>query len=127
RDNPVSFIVKKILSGESFDLVDDNIVNMIHVEDLSNAIKKLSLSDLKGVYNLSGDVSECRYDLGIRIAKIMGSDLNKINKVSGSNFKMAAKRPYNTSFDNKKMKSVLNIEPKNIDIAISEILNAKAY
>ncbi|TNZ15166.1 dTDP-4-dehydrorhamnose reductase, partial [Vibrio parahaemolyticus] len=78
RDNPVSFIVKKILSGESFDLVDDNIVNMIHVEDLSNAIKKLSLSDLKGVYNLSGDVSECRYDLGIRIAKIMGSDLNKI-------------------------------------------------
>lgn len=92
RDNPVSFIVKKILSGESFDLVDDNIVNMIHVEDLSNAIKKLSLSDLKGVYNLSGDVSECRYDLGIRIAKIMGSDLNKINKVSGSNFKMAAKR-----------------------------------
>ncbi|NCG44800.1 dTDP-4-dehydrorhamnose reductase, partial [Vibrio parahaemolyticus] len=53
--------------------------------------------------------------------------LNKINKVSGSNFKMAAKRPYNTSFDNKKMKSVLNIEPKNIDIAISEILNAKAY
>ena len=127
RDNPVSFIVKKILSGESFELVDDNIVNMIHVEDLSNAIKKLSLSDLKGVYNLSGNVSECRYDLGIRIAKIMGSDLNKINKVSGSSFKMAAKRPYDTSFDNKKMKEALNIEPKDIDIAISEMLDAKAY
>ncbi|EGQ8492753.1 sugar nucleotide-binding protein [Vibrio cholerae] len=127
RDNPVSFIIKKILSGESFELVDDNIVNMIHVEDLSVAIKKLSLSDLKGVYNLSGNISECRYDLGIRVAKIMGSDVSKINKVSGSNFKMVAKRPYDTSFDNKKMRVVLNIEPKNIDVAISEILDAQAY
>lgn len=127
RDNPVTFIIKKLLVGDDITLVDDNIVNMIHVSDLSMAIKKLSLSDLIGVYNLSGDISECRYDLGIRVAKIMGKDIGCITKVSGDTFKMEAQRPYDTSFQNKKMKEILDIQPKDIDTAISEILNAKAY
>lgn len=127
RDNPVSFIIKRILSKEELVLVDDNIVNMIHVDDLSSAINKLSLEDYKGVFNLSGDISECRYELGVRICRIMNYDLSSVKKVSGSNFRTEAKRAYNTSFDNAKMKNELGIMPKNINDAIDEIVRNKTY
>ncbi|EGQ7993265.1 sugar nucleotide-binding protein [Vibrio vulnificus] len=127
RDNPVSFIVKKITAKEELRLVDDNIVNMIHVDDLSSAICKLSMEDYKGIFNLSGDVSECRYDLGVRICRVMNVDLKGITKISGSSFKTEAKRAFNTSFNNDKMKSELGILPRNIDDAIDEIISKKAY
>ncbi|ENI4486276.1 sugar nucleotide-binding protein [Vibrio fluvialis] len=127
RDNPVSFIIKKIIAKENLVLVDDNIVNMIHVDDLSSAINKLALEDYTGVFNLSGDISECRYDLGVRICRVMNVDLECIKKVSGSSFKTEAKRAYDTSFNNTKMKKELGIFPRNINDAINEIVSNKAY
>ncbi|HHI5411136.1 TPA: NAD(P)-dependent oxidoreductase [Vibrio metoecus] len=127
RDNPVSFIVRKLMDGDSLTLVDDNIVNMIHVSDLSAAIKKLALENHRGLYNLSGDVSECRYDLGLRVAKLIGVSEDKITKVAGKSFKMAAPRPKDTSFDNSKMKALLGIKPENIDKKILEVVSCGEY
>lgn len=127
RDNPVSFIIKKLISGEDLKLVDDNIVNMIHVDDLKHAIKKLALGEHLGVFNISGDVSECRYELGVRVLKILKLESEKIKKVDGSCFSVKAPRPLDTSFDNSKMKNELGIRPIDIDLAIEEIIEKKAY
>jgi len=127
RDNPVTFYIRELLNNKSLTLVDDNIVNMIHVDDLAKAIELLSLDSHIGVFNLSGDHSECRYDLGIKIASLLNISLERVKKVSGSSFKMAAKRPYDTSFLNEKMKTELGINPRDINSSILEIINEKSY
>jgi dTDP-4-dehydrorhamnose reductase len=127
RDNPVTFCIRKLVNGESLTLVDDNIVNMIHVEDLSYAIEKLCLGDKIGIYNLAGDISECRYDLGVRITNILNISKDKIEKVSGAIFKVKAKRPINTAFSNEKMKSELGIIPRDFDCSIQDMINDKSY
>ncbi|WP_318435489.1 SDR family oxidoreductase [Photobacterium leiognathi] len=121
RHNPVTFYIEKLMKGENINLVDDNYVNMLHVDDLALCLNKILKEKLKGSFNLSGDISECRYDLGYRICSVCGFPHNLIKKVSGSEFKTKAKRPYNTSFDNTKMKKTLKIKPKNLDNSILEI------
>ncbi|HDY7922016.1 TPA: NAD(P)-dependent oxidoreductase [Vibrio vulnificus] len=123
RHNPVTFYLEKILNNESLKLVDDNVVNMLHVYDFVLAINEVIANNHLGLFNLSGDVSECRYSLGLRICRLLGINSEIIEKVSGDTFVVAAKRPKNTSFNNNKMKTILNIKPRDLDSSILEIID----
>lgn len=121
RHNPVTYFVEKLINNECIKLVDDNIVNMVHVKDFADAIKYIVENKLKGEFNISGDISESRYDLGVRICNVLDIDLSLIEKVSGDDFIMLAKRPKNTSFDNSRMKRELKIKPRSLNNTIMDI------
>ncbi|EPT9250875.1 SDR family oxidoreductase [Photobacterium damselae] len=121
RHNPVTYFVEKLINQEKIKMVDDNIVNMIHVKDFADAISAIVNLQLTGEFNISGDISESRYDLGVRICRVLNIDLSLIEKVSGDDFILPAKRPKNTSFNNEKMKSKLNIYPRCLDETIRNI------
>ncbi len=122
RHNPVTFYLEKILNNENLKLVDDNIVNMLHVDDFVLAVNRVIENNHVGLFNLSGDISECRYSLGLRICRLLEINTDIIEKVSGDMFVVAAKRPKDTSFDNGKMKDILNIKPRDLDSSILEII-----
>ncbi|MCD9490700.1 sugar nucleotide-binding protein [Photobacterium phosphoreum] len=121
RHNPVTYFVEKLINNESIKLVDDNIVNMVHVKDFADAVSFIIDNKLTGEFNISGDVSESRYDLGVRICNVLDIDLSLIEKVSGKDFIMLAERPNNTSFNNSKMKIELKIKPRSLDRTIMDV------
>ncbi|WP_196588951.1 SDR family oxidoreductase [Aliivibrio fischeri] len=123
RHNPVTFYLEKIINKEKLQLVDDNIVNMLHIDDFVLAVKKVIDNNLVGLFNLSGDISECRYSLGLRICRLLNVDEDSIERISGEFFSVPAKRPKNTSFNNEKMKGTLGIIPKELDSSLLEIID----
>jgi dTDP-4-dehydrorhamnose reductase len=121
RDNPVSFILKKLLNNEKLTLVNDNIVNMLYADDFVLSMRACLLKSITGVVNLSGDVSENRYELGKRICNLFGFDAELIKETDGKNFKLPATRAFETTFDNQKMKDVLGIQPSAVNHNIKRI------
>ena len=104
RHNPVSLIIDSIENDREINLVNDVLVNILFVEDLVKAIERLLLINYCGSINIAGDEIYSRYTLGLRISEILNKGGHLIREVSSSEFKTAARRPLNTSFDNTLMK-----------------------
>jgi dTDP-4-dehydrorhamnose reductase len=124
RPNPVSFCIENMKKGHPLKLVDDNIVNYLHVDNFVEAVNVVVNEKINGTFNLAGDISLSRYDLGCKISSTCGFEIDNLSKVSGATFPVVAKRPRDTSFDNSKMKSVLNIKPKDFEAELLSICNS---
>lgn len=127
RHNPVTFILDKLANSEPLQLVDDNYVNMLYVGDFAKAITSIIRNNSKGEFNLSGNIIENRYELGLRICDVCGFPRDLISLVSGEHFPVKAKRPYNTSFDNFKMENELGIKITDLNNKIKEIYTSAKF
>lgn len=121
RPNPTSMIINQLSNGKHLKLVDDVLVNILYIGDLVRTIDKLVNVDFSGLINISSDEIYSRYDLGLKIAEIMGIDANLIESVTSSEFKTIAPRPLNTSFDNSLMKK-FGIQPMPLSDVVQELL-----
>lgn len=108
RTNPAKFIVDRLIRGESTYLVNDVFNNLLYINDLTYALDKLIELDLQGTFNISGDEVVNRYEFGLLIAKALSLDESLIIECDSSKFGVLANRAANTSFDNNKIKSVID-------------------
>jgi dTDP-4-dehydrorhamnose reductase len=106
RQNPVSMIVNRLNKNKVIKLVDDMYVNILFIDDLVSVIDKVIEKNFYGLINVSGDVVYSRYELGIKLAKLMNKNTSLVKSASFKDFNTLAKRPENTSFDNSIMKSL---------------------
>ena len=120
RPNPVSMIIERLKNNQPLTLVDDVLVNILYVGDLVRAINQLIEMDFKGLINISGDEVYSRYELGLKIAKLIGSKEDLISSATSTEFETIANRPMNTSFDNTLMKS-MRIETHKLKQVISKL------
>ncbi len=49
--NPVTFYIEKLMKGENINLVDDNYVNMLHVDDLALCLNKILKENSRATFN----------------------------------------------------------------------------
>ncbi len=122
RQNPFPFFLDRLLENKDIVAVDDVYVNMLHVDDLVHCIAKSIDDSIYGDFNISGDDIVNRYEFVSMIKNSLPDCSSTIKKVSSSEFKTAARRPMNTSFDNSKMKSILAVHPQNLSATIGRLV-----
>ncbi len=113
RDNPFSWIVKKLGNNEPMKLVNDTVTMPLLDRDCANVCWK-SLSFLGQSFNIAGSEQTTFYDFGKVIAEEFGFDSELLSPVGSDAFPTIAKRPKDTSFDISKVRKLLGINPVGI-------------
>ena len=113
RDNPFSWIVKKLGNKEPMKLVNDTITMPLLDRDCANVCWK-SLSYLGEDFNVAGSEQITFYDFGKVIAEEFGFDSTLLTPVGSDAFPTIARRPKNTSYDISKIERILGINPVDV-------------
>ena len=88
---------------------------------LSEAIYKLILNNLNGLYHFGGDDILSRYDFALKIALIYEYDVKKITPILTEDLNQLANRPSWSTLCNDKIKNCIDIEHPSIDTVINRI------
>lgn len=110
RDNPFSWIVKKLGNNEPMKLVNDTITMPLLDRDCANVCWK-SLSFVGEDFNVAGSEQITFYDFGKVIAEEFGFDSKLLTPVGSDAFPTIARRPRDTSYDISKIERLLGINP----------------
>ena len=97
-------ILSKLKNGKQFTGFDDVIFSPLEVSNLSDLIYDVTFSNYRGILNLSSNEFISKYQFCCKMAEVFGFDSNLIKKGSIDSAGFIAKRPKNTSLDNKKSK-----------------------
>lgn len=122
RHNPFSFFFDRLLNNQDIVAVNDVYVNMLHVDVLTNCIAKVIDEQIYGEFNISGDDIVNRFEFVSEIKRHLPSSTSTITETDSSGFVTAACRPLNTSFDNSKMKSRLDVHPIDLISTIEQLV-----
>jgi len=120
--NFMNEIVGNLLSNKKSYLAQDQIFCPLFLDDLIGIIFQLLNNNSRGLFNICGNRSYSRYDLGIKIAKILNVDANLIEKISIDDLSADIIRPKNTTMRNDKMLSHVCINFKKITENIQTII-----
>jgi len=121
RTNPVKMIINKLTNNEKMYLVNDVKNNYLYINDLAYVTLELINNRSNGTFNVSGDESLNRFELGILVANTLGFDESSITECDSSKFGSMTKRAPDTSFDNSKIKEEITFKPRSLEDAINEI------
>lgn len=86
---------------------NDIIFNPLEVSNLSRIITELAEKDFIGIIHAASDKTLTKYEFALDIAKILNLDKNLIQKGTSDMMNFIAKRPRNTSLDNKKLHKLI--------------------
>jgi dTDP-4-dehydrorhamnose reductase len=123
RDNPVNFIVNKIANNENLYLIDDDLTNFLFIDDLIICINQLIISNVNGEFNIGGNESISRYELGLRIKSIMNRDSYNIRKTNSNEFKTVAIRPLNLILCNDKINGYIKLNITSLFVSLEKTIN----
>jgi dTDP-4-dehydrorhamnose reductase len=98
-----NWIYKNLKEGKTIKAFDD----IIFIE--------LSLTEFKGIINLSGNQIFSKYEFIKKIAMTLDYDINLLEKCSSQKIKFLAKRPKNTTLNNTVSRKILKTEIKNLE------------
>lgn len=94
----VSKIINQIKQNDCKEIkvINDSFVSPTFGKDLVEYLKYLIKNDEKGIFHLSNNGVCSRYDMAVKIAEVLKSDV-KITPVDSNYFNLSAKRGYNES------------------------------
>ncbi len=121
RDNPATFIIKKLHKNQNLKLVNDDFVNFLYLDDMSKILGTLLQKKINGEFNISGNEILNRYQLGLKILKKIQTK-SLIIECTSKAFNQYARRAHNTSFDNSKIRKLLKFKFTPVEIAIENII-----
>ena len=98
RENILSITQKKLLAGEEWRVVDDQVRTPTYVGDLAAGIAAIIRQRATGIYHLSGKEVYTPYQMAVSTAAYLGLDTSLIKKVTAATFTQPAKRPPYTGF-----------------------------
>ncbi|MDD5449012.1 MAG: NAD(P)-dependent oxidoreductase [Candidatus Omnitrophica bacterium] len=107
RQNPVTWILERLLRKERLNIVNDIYNNHLFAGNAAEAIWAIVRHEKEGIYHIAGGETVSRYDLALNVADCFGLDRGLINPVASSFFSQLAQRPKNTSYKIDKMEKDL--------------------
>jgi dTDP-4-dehydrorhamnose reductase len=111
RPNFATWLIKELGEGRSVRIVNDQIGNPTHVEDLAEAIRRLIDKEEYGVFHISGSEKCSRYDFAVKLARIFNLDEALIQEITTAELRQKAPRPMNSTFVLDKLHNTLDWLP----------------
>jgi len=115
RENPMTWILKRLKNREKTFVVNDIFNNHLYVKSAVEVLLKVLRNWKTGeIYHIAGADCVSRYDFFQVVADLFGYQKNDLYPVDSSFFDKIAPRPKNTCFKLTKMQSNLKLEPLSI-------------
>lgn len=122
RENPMTWILKRLKSQEKTFVVNDVFNNHLYVKSASEALLKVIGKWKSGeIYHIAGADCVSRYDFFLTVAEVFGYKKNNILPVDNAFFDKIAPRPKNTCFKLTKMQSILDLKIWTINEGIKDM------
>jgi len=118
-----SWVRRSLANNGTIKVVTDQTSNPTWSWSLSEAIYKLILNNLDGLYHFGGDDTLSRYDFALKIALAYGYDIKKIIPILTHQLDQLANRPSFSTLCNDKIKNYIDIEHPSMDMVINKIKN----
>ena len=107
KENFVTWVLKKLRSGERVTMFEDQWVSPTFADDLARTLLELAERDVKGLWHVSGPDCLDRPTCGRMIAKAWGLDEGLVVPVPSSSVSLPAKRPKYSCLDVSKVERLL--------------------
>jgi dTDP-4-dehydrorhamnose reductase len=113
-------IASALAAGRGLHLLTDQYRTPIDADSVADAVHRLLERPLSGRLNLGGAERLSRYELGRRVARVLGLPTHGIEAVSGDALASRAPRPADTSLDSSRARRELDWRPRELDDAIRD-------
>ncbi len=121
RPDFVKRVVKSLRDGNEIRIVTDQFNNPTFIDDLVQAISKISEFNKTGIYNIGGSEFLSRYDFTLKIADYFKLDKSLIKQIKTDELNQPARRPLNSGLIILKAETELGYKPHTIEEALAEI------
>ena len=111
RQNPVTWLLSKLMNAEAVHVVDDIYNNHLFVDNCADAIWAIVKLDKVGTYHIAGKDCISIYELALKTADVFELDKTLIKPVKSDFLKFPAPRPKNTCYVTDKMEKELGVRP----------------
>jgi dTDP-4-dehydrorhamnose reductase len=98
RSNIITWAKDNLEQGKVIKVVSDQWRTPTYVGDLAHGIALIIERGAKGIYHISGKDLLTPYDMAWKTANLLGLDTSLLQKVNGSTFTQAGRRPARTGF-----------------------------
>lgn len=93
RENFATWLLRKLGAGEEVKVVTDQVGNTTLASELAQALWKLVLRQVAGIYHVAGSDVVSRYDFAVTLADVFGLERALIKPVRTAELHQAAPRP----------------------------------
>ncbi len=121
RPDFVRWVLDALDAQTPIRVVDDQIGNPTHVDDLAEVIMRLGLSRRTGLYHAGGADTISRFDFAVRIAEFFKLDPSVIQRVTTAELAQTAKRPLKLGLVSLKAEADLRMRMRGIDSGLTSI------
>ena len=121
RPDFVKWVVKSLRDGNEIRIVTDQFNNPTFIDDLVQAISKISEFNKTGIYNIGGSEFLSRYDFTLKIADYFKLDKSLIKQIKTDELNQPARRPLNSGLIILKAETELGYKPHTIKEALGEM------
>jgi dTDP-4-dehydrorhamnose reductase len=123
RNNFVTWVIEQLKGGNKIKVVNDQRGNPTLVDDLAEAVKRLLENEEYGIFHISGNEICSRYEFAQKIIDVFELDGKLMEEVDSSQFKQAAPRPVNSSFNLDKLSNTIDWLPGGIEASLQKLKN----
>jgi len=121
RPDFVRWVIESLKENKQIKIVTDQINNPTYIGDLVDAIEKIGILELPGIYNIGGAELLSRYEFCLRIAEYFKLGKELILPVTSKELNQPALRPLRSGLINRKAESDLHYSPKPIETTFQMI------
>lgn len=114
RDNPVTWLIKKLTVKEKLKIVNDTYTNPILNIQAAKAIWSIVKLNKHGTFHVAGKECVNRFEFANLVADVFNLNKKLVEAVDSSYFKGIAMRMPNTTYDTSRMEKELLIKPLTI-------------
>ena len=117
-------ILAALATGRRLRLYTDQFRTPVDPESVADAIDRLIARSASGRFHLAGPERLSRYELGLRVARVLGLPADGIDAVTQTGQPAGAPRPAEASLDTSRARREIGWSPRALDAAIGESRHA---
>ncbi len=124
-NNKVSFsdfVIKNLKNKNFITLFDDVYITPLEINNFIKIAEVLIKKNKSGIYNISSNERISKYNLGLKIAKLLDLDEKYILRGSIENANLFSKRPKDMSLCNKKLRELIDKNKLSINFQLNLIM-----
>lgn len=124
RSNFVTWLLNTFQEGAPVRLLNDVFCNPLPASHCAEAIWRCVASGHRGCFHIAGRDRVNMYEFGREVARVFGYDETLLQSVGSDQLPQLVPRPKDTTYDTRKMKRVLGMQPVGLRQGLEEMKRA---
>jgi dTDP-4-dehydrorhamnose reductase len=107
RSGFVQWVIEGLSRGERLTICTDWVRSVVFASNLGAVLEEMWVRGLGGIYHVAPSTPLTNFDLALATARTFGLDSRALLPICGDDLHLSARRPKNTSLDNRKLTGVI--------------------